>query len=130
MAISTDMPRTATSPMCGFGMQYGYTGPISTSWRSQNPADAATLAEAMATQVLIWETVVGERDEDFDYVSPGSYDAVKGVISTAHLEQCKLKAGDTWDNDEIYFVVEELRKDFPDLSFTQMSDCAGVLILD
>ena len=38
----------------------------------------------MATQVLIWETVVGERDEDFDYVSPGSYDAVKGVISTAH----------------------------------------------
>lgn len=61
-------------------MQYGYTGPISTSWRSQNPADAATLAEAMATQVLIWETVVGERDEDFDYVSPGSYDAVKGVI--------------------------------------------------
>lgn len=39
-------------------MQYGYTGPISTSWRSQNPADAATLAEAMATQVLIWETVV------------------------------------------------------------------------
>ena len=46
------------------------------------------------------------------------------------LEQCKLKAGDTWDNDEIYFVVEELRKDFPDLSFTQMSDCAGVLILD
>lgn len=61
-------------------MQYGYTGPISTSWRSQNPADAATLAEAMATQVLIWETVVGERDEDFDYVSPGSYDAVKGVM--------------------------------------------------
>ena len=65
-------------------MQYGYTGPISTSWRSQNASDAATLAEAMATQVLIWETVVGERDEDFDYVSPGSYDAVKGVISTAH----------------------------------------------
>ena len=46
------------------------------------------------------------------------------------LEECKLKAGDTWDNDEIYFVVEELRKDFPDLSFTQMSDCSGVLILD
>ena len=24
------------------------------------------------------------------------------------LEQCKLKAGDTWDNDEIYYVIEEL----------------------
>ena len=46
------------------------------------------------------------------------------------LEQCKFKAGDSWDNDEIYFVVEELRKDFPGLSFTQLSDCAGVLILD
>lgn len=45
------------------------------------------------------------------------------------LGQCKLKAGDTWDNDEIYFVVEELRKDFPGLSFTQISDCAGVLML-
>jgi len=46
------------------------------------------------------------------------------------LEQCKLKTGDIWDEDEIYFVVEELRKDFPGLSFTQMSDCTGVLILD
>ena len=46
------------------------------------------------------------------------------------IEQCKRKTGDTWDEDEIYFVVEELRKDFPCLSFTQMSDCAGVLILD
>ena len=45
------------------------------------------------------------------------------------LEQCKWKAGDAWDPDEIYFVVEELRKDFPVLSFTQMSDCAGVLML-
>jgi len=65
-------------------MQYGYTGPISTSWRSQNASDAATLAQAMATQVLIWETVVGERDEDFNHISTGSYDAVKSVVSTAH----------------------------------------------
>ena len=28
------------------------------------------------------------------------------------LEECKLKTGDTWDNDEIYFVVEELEKRF------------------
>lgn len=65
-------------------MQYGYTGPISTSWRSQNSADAAALAEAMATQVLIWETIVGERDADFDHVSPGSYDAVKESVSAEH----------------------------------------------
>ena len=46
------------------------------------------------------------------------------------LEKCKLSVGNAWDDNEIYFVVEELRKDLPHLSFTQISDCAGVLILD
>lgn len=45
------------------------------------------------------------------------------------LERCRLAAGDAWDDEEIYFVVEELRRDFPRLSFTQMSDCAGILML-
>lgn len=45
------------------------------------------------------------------------------------LERCRLAAGGAWDDDEIYFVAEELRKDLPDLSFTQISDCAGVLML-
>lgn len=46
-----------------------------------------------------------------------------------NLEQCRENAGDEWDGDEIYFVVEELRRDFPRLSFVKISDCAGVLIL-
>ena len=45
------------------------------------------------------------------------------------LERCRLAAGDAGDDDEIYFVAEELRKDLPGLSFTQISDCAGVLML-
>lgn len=45
------------------------------------------------------------------------------------LERCRLAAGDAWDDDEIYFVAEKLRKDLPGLSFTQISDCAGVLML-
>lgn len=45
------------------------------------------------------------------------------------LERCRLAAGDAWDDDEICFVAEELRKDLPGLSFTQISDCAGVLML-
>jgi len=44
--------------------QYGYTGTISTSWRSQNEG-GDKLAHAVATQLLIWETVIGERDENF-----------------------------------------------------------------
>ena len=45
------------------------------------------------------------------------------------LEQCRLEAGDEWDNEEIYFVVDELKRSFPGLSFTQISDCAGIIIL-
>lgn len=65
-------------------MQYGYQGNLSLDWRSQNEADADKLAHMMATQVLVWETVVGERDADFNHVDPGSADAVKSVYCTSH----------------------------------------------
>ena len=41
------------------------------------------------------------------------------------MDQCRLEAGDEWDDEEIYFVIDELRDSFPDLSFTQVSYCAG-----
>ena len=63
--------------------QYGYTGTISTSWRSQNEG-GDKLAHAVATQLLIWETVVGERDEDFNKVSTGGKDAILDQISPDH----------------------------------------------
>lgn len=63
--------------------QYGYTGTISTSWRSQNEG-GDKLAHAVATQLLIWETVVGERDEDFNKVSTGGKDAILDQISPEH----------------------------------------------
>lgn len=65
-------------------MQYGYQGNLSLGWRSQNNADADKLAHMMATQVLVWETVVGERDANFNHVDPGSADAVKSVYRTSH----------------------------------------------
>ena len=63
--------------------QYGYTGTISTSWRSQNEG-GDKLAHAVATQLLIWETVIGERDENFNKVSTGGRDAVLDQISRSH----------------------------------------------
>ena len=63
--------------------QFGYTGTISTSWRSQNEG-GDKLAHAVATQLLIWETVVGERDEDFNKVSTGGNDAILDQISPDH----------------------------------------------
>lgn len=53
-------------------IQYGYTGNVSTEWRTQNPDDADKLSFAIATQLLIWETIVGERDYDFNHIDTGS----------------------------------------------------------
>ena len=63
--------------------QYGYTGTISTSWRSQNEG-GDKLAHAVATQLLIWETVVGERDADFNKAGTGGKSAIVEQISTNH----------------------------------------------
>ena len=53
-------------------MQYGYQGNLSLDWRSQNEADADKLAHMMATQALVWETVVGERDADSITLTPAA----------------------------------------------------------
>ena len=45
------------------------------------------------------------------------------------LETCRLEAGDAWDDEEFYFVADELRKAFPDLTFEQISHCAGIISL-
>lgn len=45
------------------------------------------------------------------------------------LEKCKANTGDEWDDDEIYFVVDELRAYFPEIQFEPMSCCAGLLTL-
>ena len=65
-------------------MQYGYQGNLSLDWRSQNEADADKLAHMMATQALVWETVVGERNADFNHIAPDNADAVKSVYRTSH----------------------------------------------
>ena len=64
-------------------LHYGYTGPVSLNWRSQNEG-GDTLAHAVATQLLIWETIVGERNSDFGKVDPGSYDAVLDSVTAEH----------------------------------------------
>ena len=47
----------------------------------------------------------------------------------AELETCRQLAGEEWDDEEYYFVAEELRASFPGLTFTRCSHCAGVLTL-
>ena len=71
-------------------LQYGYRGTISTSWRSQNEAAANSIAQAYATQLLIWETVIGERDVNFNHVSASGCSNVKDVINARHPLRNKI----------------------------------------
>lgn len=46
------------------------------------------------------------------------------------LEDCRKKAGDEWDGEEIYAVAEELRAAFPKLQFEKISFCAGIFTFE
>ncbi len=47
----------------------------------------------------------------------------------ADLERCQEEVGEEWDDDEIYFVFDELQKAFPKMKFDQVSYCAGLISL-
>ena len=63
------------------------------------------------------------------HLNPGGQILIGDVAfeTRAELEQCRKDSGDAWDDDEIYFVVDELRNAFPTLAFASKSYCAGVL---
>ena len=71
-------------------LQYGYRGTISTSWRSQNEAAANSIAHGYATQLLIWETIVGERDANFNHKAASGCSNVKDVVNAAHPLRSKI----------------------------------------
>lgn len=49
--------------------------------------------------------------------------------SRQELEQCRRQVGEGWDEDEIYFVYEEILEAFPAMEFEKFSYCAGLLSL-
>lgn len=50
-------------------------------------------------------------------------------MTRSELEKCKNDAGNKWDDDEIYFVFDEIKGHFPKMCFEQISYCSGVLTL-
>ena len=71
--------------------QYGYIGTVSDSWVSQRSSDADKIAHAMATQFLIWEVIVGERDVEFNHVNaPSGYNNVLEGLSSKHPLKSKV----------------------------------------
>lgn len=73
-------------------LQYGYCDPINTSWKSQNSGDAEKLSQAIATQLLIWESIVGERDESFNHIAPKGCNAIVEYIQTGHPLYSRIMA--------------------------------------
>lgn len=73
-------------------MQYGYTGKNSVDWVSTNSSKADNCANHLATQLLVWETVIGERDENFNHVDATKHGKhnIKEIISSKHPLRSKI----------------------------------------
>ena len=71
-------------------MQYGYTENVSINWRTQNEADADSFSLYYATQLLIWETVAGERDSDFNHITPVGCNAILDKIGAEHPMKSRI----------------------------------------
>ena len=70
---------------------YGYTGNISTEWRSNHDVGSEQCAHYLATQLLIWETLIGERDDEFNHVAvPSGYNKVTDIIDSNHPLRAKI----------------------------------------
>ncbi len=52
----------------GLILEYGYQGNLSTSWDVNNASDLDILMNAYATQILVWEVIVGERGNNFEHI--------------------------------------------------------------
>ncbi len=66
-------------------MQYGWTGQNDPYWSTNDPSDVEEMAELLATQLLIWETVIGERDINFSHVAvPAGTNRVLDLIGSNH----------------------------------------------
>lgn len=73
-------------------MQYGYTGKNSVDWVSTNSSKADDCANHLATQLLVWETVIGERDENFNHIDATKHGKhnIKEIISSKHPLRSKI----------------------------------------
>ena len=84
--MNPTIPPSIIKEYLGRIMQYGWQGNASTAWDSRDPSDAEQIAGYIATQLLVWETVVGERDSQFHHVNAAAQgkDSVAEFVSANH----------------------------------------------
>ena len=67
--------------LLGYVMNCGYRGKANKNWTSTNSTHRQEMAQVIATQLLIWEVVVGERDAQFNHMTvPSGKMAVLDMI--------------------------------------------------
>ena len=85
-SLNPTIPPNTIKEYIGRIMTYGWQGNASTSWMSSNPDHANQMAGYIATQLLVWETIVGERDSQFNPVDANAQgkNNVTEYISAEH----------------------------------------------
>lgn len=85
-SLNPTIPPNTIKEYIGRIMTYGWQGNASTSWMSSNPDHANQMAGYIATQFLVWETIVGERDSQFNHVDANAQgkNNVTEYISAEH----------------------------------------------
>lgn len=85
-SLNPTIPPNTIKEYIGRIMTYGWQGNASTSWMSGNPEHANQMAGYIATQLLVWETIVGERDSQFNHVDANAQgkNNVTEYISAEH----------------------------------------------
>lgn len=85
-SLNPTIPPNTIKEYIGRIMTYGWQGNASTSWMNGNPEHANQMAGYIATQLLVWETIVGERDSQFNYVDANAQgkNNVTEYISAEH----------------------------------------------
>ena len=101
-------------------LQYGYRGTISTSWRSQNEAAANSIAQAYATQLLIWELpelkLLIDAVESSKFITKKKSETLIEKIHTMTSpgQVAKLKRNNYVvnrikpDNEQIYYIIDAI----------------------
>ncbi len=103
------------SLLLGLVMDNGLSGDIMQNdmkfWEWDDPTEGKMLAQWVATQLLIWETVVGERDAHFDHHMTPGHDPLLNVV----LNRANSPAGyQTYTNrilDEYNDIVAKVKND-------------------
>ena len=69
--------------------------------------------------------------ELLDHLKTGGKILIGDVAFETRKEwaQCRKESGDIWDNSEIYYIAEELKSEFPNLSFEKITFCSGILTI-